>query len=205
MLKKTSLSIPFSRLVIYLMVLGLLPLVFVGYHFFSQKQQWNLVNQQIFSVREIAEGKIRKQHLNTLVREKFSDFDQFYLNHHLETLSFLRHEKESLEKVIQNPAFTGNEAIEKRHLFLTGPANRIQFTEGASQNGEGFVETIEIMSHPVEIDDQDLKEILNRIEGIRPGKPQLIISDFKLVRKALSGGNEVFETHLKLLKREYPK
>ncbi len=88
---------------------------------------------------------------------------------------------------------------------MTGPANRIQFTEGASQNGEGFVETIEIMSHPVEIDDQDLKEILNRIEGIRPGKPQLIISDFKLVRKALSGGNEVFETHLKLLKREYPK
>lgn len=205
MLKKLSLSIPFPRLIIYLMVLGLFPLLFVGYQFVSQKKQWNLVNQQILAVREMAEGKIRKQHLNTLVREKFSDFDQFYLNHHLETLSFLRHEKESLEKVIQNPAFTGNEAIEKRHLFLTGSANRMQFTEGTSQNAEGFVETVEILSHPVEIDHLDLKEILNRIEGVRPGKPQLIISDFKLVRKALSSGNEVFETHLKLLKREYLK
>ncbi len=117
MLKKTSLSIPFSRLVIYLMVLGLLPLVFVGYHFFSQKQQWNLVNQQIFSVREIAEGKIRKQHLNTLVREKFSDFDQFYLNHHLETLSFLRHEKESLEKVIQIRRLQGMKRSKKDIFF----------------------------------------------------------------------------------------
>ncbi|MCH9628120.1 MAG: hypothetical protein S4CHLAM2_17730 [Chlamydiales bacterium] len=202
-MKKMISSIPFSRLVIYLVVLGLLPLFFVGYTYTKQKNEWDFVARRIMSVRSLSEQKARKQSLNTIVRNKFSNTDPFYLDNQVASLSFLKKEREALDNLIQNPSFTGNEAAEKRHAFLSGEANQVQFTEGAVQSGEGVQERMVSLAHPVEVDTHDLKEILTRIEGNRPGKPQLLVSDFKLNKKAHPNGNEVYELSLKLLKREF--
>lgn len=202
-MKKLSQSIPLSRLALYIVLAGFLPLLFVGYFYTKEKNEWSAVADRIMAVHSLSEQKARKQSLNNALRKKYSDADYFYLDNQVETLSFLKKEREALESLFQNPSFTGNEAAEKRYAFLLGEANRLHFTEGSVQSGEGLQETIEIQAHPVEIDTQDLKEILVRLEGNRPGKPQLVITDFKLNKKAHPNGNQVFELNLKLLKREF--
>ncbi len=203
-MKKHVNNIPISRLVAYIIALCLLPLFFIGYFYIKQQSEWDEVLNKIAAVHSFSEHKARKQALNMAVRAKYSQADDFFLDNQVESLTLLRKEREALENLIQNPSFTGNEAAEKRYTFLAGEANRIQFTQGSVHTGEGGVqETAEILAHPVEANASDLKELLARIEGERPGKPQLLVTDFWLKRKAHSNGNEVFEINLKLLKREF--
>lgn len=204
-MKKNSLmsSIPFPRLIIYIVILSFLPLLFVGYRYTKKNQEWEAVQTQLLAVRRLSETKARKQYLNTLVRSNYSEADQLYIDNHLESLSFLKKEREALQKLLLNPTFTGNEAAEKRYAFLSSEANRFEFNQGSIQTAEGVQESNLMLAHPVEIDTQDLKEILTRIEGTRKGKPQLIITDLKLHKKAHRTGNEVFELNMKLLKREF--
>jgi hypothetical protein len=202
-MKKINSSIPLSRLVLYIVLAGFLPLFFIAYSYTKQKGEWDSINDRIMAVHSLSEQKARKQSVNNAVRKKYADADCFYLDNQLESLNFLKKEREALENLIQNPSFTGNEAAEKRYAFLLGDSNRLQFTEGSVQSGDGLQETTEILSHSVEVDTSDLKEILARLEGNRCGKPQLLITDFKLNKKAHLNGNQVFELNLKLLKREF--
>ncbi|MCC5832183.1 MAG: hypothetical protein JJU12_03980 [Chlamydiales bacterium] len=202
-MKKFAHSIPFSRLVLYIVLTGILPLFFTGYLYTREKNEWNAVADRIIEVHNLSEQKARKQSLNKAVRKKYRDADYLYLDNEIEPLLFLKKEREALENLIQTPSFTGNEGAERRYAFLLGEANRLRFTEGSVHSWEGVQETAEIQAHPVEVDTSDLKEILARIEGNRPGKPLLLITDFKLNKKAHPNGNQVFELNLKLLKREF--
>lgn len=203
MMNKLLQSIPFSRLVIYIVLLTLFPVFGIGFLYLKEKNTWNEVAEQILTVHSLSEQKARKQSMNTTVRKKYAKADDFYLDNQVETINFLKKEREALENLVQNPTFTGNELAERRYAFLSGEANRLQFTQGAVQGAEGVQETTVILAHPVEVDNQDLKELLMRVEGNRPKKPQLLITDFKLNKKAHSNGNEVFEVNMKLLKREF--
>lgn len=202
-LKKSISSLPLHSLLTFMIFLGFLPIVFMTLHFYQKGQEWNQVLEKIRKVHELSEAKVRKQYLNTIVRNTYSETDQFYLENQLESLSLLKKEKERLEQLLQNPTFTGNEIAEKRYSFISSNANRLSFMQGSPQSAENVHEVACILSHPVEIDTIDLKEILNRIEGNRKGKPQLIISDFRLNRKSHLNGNEVYELNLKLKKREF--
>ncbi len=202
-MKKLTDSIPFSRLLIYIALLGLMPLFVVGWHYTKEKAKWKTITERIMTIHSLSEKKARRQSLNTAVRTIHAKADSFYLDNQVESLKLLKKEREALENLIHNPSFTGNEATEKRYTFLNGEANRLKFTDGAILSGDGLQETIETQAHPVEVDTHDLKEILARVEGNRPGKPQLLITDFKLHKKAHSNGNQVFELNLKLLKREF--
>lgn len=202
-MKQKKLNLPLKRLLVYLVILGFLPIALALFNYTSKKREWEAVSQQIAQVQRFSETKVRKQFLNTTVRNAFMEADQFYLENHLEPLNFLKKEKETLENLLRSPAFTGNESAEKRFAFLLSKANRLQWVQGSTQAAEGIQEASCLLSHPVEIDAQDLKEILSRIEGNRKGKPQLIITDFKLNKKAHLSGNEVFELNMKLLKREF--
>jgi hypothetical protein len=202
-IKNPLTTLPLNRLLIYLMILGVLPLIFAGFHYAKKKKEWEEVSQQILRIHHISTTAARKQSLNTIVRRIYSEADQFYLENQLETMSFLKKEGETLQQLLKSPTFTGNEAAEKRYAYLTSHANQFEWIQGSVQTVEGIQECDTFLAHPVEIDALDLKEILLRIEGNRKGKPQLIITDFKLNKKALSSGNEVFELNMKLLKREF--
>ncbi len=202
-LKKLSLNLPFNRALIYLVVIGFLPLVFMVFHYTQKKREWDAVSEQINAIHHLSESKARKQYFNTIVRNAYSESDPLYLENQLEPLSFLKKERETLQQLLQSPTFTGNEAAEKRYAQLTSHANRLEFLQGSPQATEGIQETVCWLSHPVEIDSHDLKEILNRLEGKRKGKPQLLITDFKCHKKTLLSGNEVFELNIKLFKREF--
>jgi len=201
-MKKYFQSIPFSRLIIYLILAGCLPFFFIGYSYIKEKNAWNQVAHRILSMHTLVECNARKQSMNMAIRKKYAQTDHFYLDHQIESLRFLKKERTALERLMQNPSFTGNEVIEKRYAFLSGEANLLQFVEGTVQSGEDFQETLEKISHPVEVDTQDLKELLSRIENNQPGKPQLLVTDLNLKKKTFTSGNQVFELNLNLLKRE---
>jgi hypothetical protein len=203
MLKKHLNALPLNRLLIYLTLLGFLPLFFTVFHYSKKKNDWDGVAQQILNVQHFTANVARKQATNRAVRAIYRDAEQFYLENQLEPLVFLKKEKEALEHLLLSPTFTGNEAAEKRHAFLTSNSNRFEWIQGSLQASEGIEQADVLLAHSVEIDANDLKEILMRIEGSRKAKPQLIITDFKLNKKELSNGNEVFELNMKLLKREF--
>ena len=203
-------NIPKERLLLYIMLLGLLPILFAIFYFTSQQSEVKGIKTNIQELQQFALVREKKQATNIAVRNHFRDADHFYIDKHLETLVFLEPEIESLQKALSNKNVADDEAFKKRLEFLTGPGNNLSFSEGVVQSSPIFQEITETLVHPVEINTQDLQKILSRIEGVNigsyqpsPNRPQLIILDFKLDRKNVAEKNEVFQLNLKLLKREF--
>src|ERR1700722_8239428 len=201
--KKLIDKLPFDRLLIYLIIISFLPVIFSIFQYVQKNKEWEGVSEQILNIHHLSETQARKQFLNTVVRNAYLEADQFYFENQLESLCFLKKEKEVLEQLLKSPTFTGNEAAEKRYALITSQDNRFKWVQGSTQTADGIQEALCLLSRPVEIDAQDLKEILVRVEGNRKGKPQMIITDFKLNKRVHANGNEVFELNMKLLKREF--
>ena len=196
-------SIPPKRLLLYLMLAGLIPVIIAWLSFSSELDKVDILQNQAF-VRE------NKQASNMAVRSHFSEADHFYIDKNLETLSLLESEIESLKDTLNNPNFPDDDSIKRRIDVLTGGTNTMIFTEGIVQSTPVFQEVTETLVHPIEVNVSDIQHILCRIEGIAldgcvplPNRPQLIILDFKIDKKIVSEKNEVFMLNLKLLKREF--
>lgn len=203
-------NIPLNRLVIYLLAAGLLPVVFVMVHFFTNKNEIEELSDHLAMVQERIYTLKQKQALNTSARHEFCDVDHFYIDKQLENLTFREDEIASLKKLSSNPNFPDDDQVKKRLEFLSGKGNKLLFAEGVVQTSPSFQEVVESQVHPVEVDVKDMQQILARIEGIdigecQPGanRPQLIITDFKLEKKSGSANDEVFILNMKLLRREF--
>lgn len=203
-------NIPKSRLVTYLLVLGVIPFIFVFMNFMGKRAQINETQSLIENIKERAYLLDKRQSRNYAVREHFKDSDHYYLDKQLETLKFLEPEIEGLHKLESNKNYAGDENVKQRLEFLTGDANRLQFSEGNVQNYQWVQESTDTLIHPVEVNVSDLKRILSLIEGVDippytppPDRPHLIVTDFRIDKKEINPSNEVFALNLKLLKREY--
>ena len=202
--------IPPKRVLIYMMSAGLLPLLLVLMFFISSHNELNDLENHVDQVKQLALIREKKQAINMALRHHFRDADHFYIDKHLETLTFLENEIESLQKIANNKNYPEDEHIKKRLDHLSGTGNNMIFSEGVVQAFPLFQETTETLVHTVEVNSTDLQQILSRIEGVEIGsftplanRPQLIVLDFKLDRKTLNEKNEVFLLNLKLLKREF--
>lgn len=203
-------KVPQQRLLLYILIVGLLPVLIAFFHFFASLNQLNSLSNHIQYVSQMASHREKKQSINMAVRNNFREADHFYIDKYLENLGFLEPEVESLQKVVTNKSYPDDENIKKRLEFLTGSENDIIFTEGIVQSTPIFQETTETLVHPVEVNVNDIRAVLARIEGTQigeeipgPNRPQLIILDFKLEKKHLTERNDVFMLNLKLLKREF--
>lgn len=203
-------NIPKTRLLLYGMLAALLPFILVLLNVMSQSSGVSEMRRNVEEMQQLALIREKKQAVNMAVRNHYRDVDHFYIDKHLETLTFLEPEIEGLQKLINNKNFVGDENVKKRLELLTGPGNAMAFSEGVVQSSPVLQETVETLVHPVEVNSSDLQNILSRIEGIdigpfkpSPHRPQLIITDFKIDRKPVSEKNEVFSLNLKLLKREF--
>lgn len=203
-------SIPPKRLLIYLMLAGLIPIILSWFSFSSELSQVNELKQRIFNLEEEAFIREKKQASNIAIINHFSDADHFYIDKNLENLSLLEPEIESLKGMLNNSNFPDDDNIKKRLNTLTESANNLIFTEGIVQSTPNFQEVTETLVHPVEVSVRDIQQILCQVEGIAlngctpsPDRPQLIILDFKIDKKIVSEKNEVFLLNLKLLKREF--
>lgn len=203
-------NVPQQRLLLYIVLLGLLPVIGGAFYFNGKLTELNNLSNQIMYVEQLAATKENKQGLNQALRAHYKDADHFYIDKALENLCFLRPETESLKKVLQNKNFPEDENIKKRLTLLCSPDNALVFTEGVVQSTPIFQETTETLAHPVEVNGEDLRKLLAKIEGIQiggdvpdPNRPQLIVLDFKIDKKQVSERNDVFILNLKLLKREF--
>jgi len=202
--------IPQTRLLLYFMCLGLVPIAIVSVWFMSKEEKVHGLKVAIEEMQQKAVILEKKQAQNIAVRNHYKDVDHFYIDKYLETLTFLEPEVESLHKVTNNKNYVEDEQIKKRLEFLSGSNNTLVFSEGVVETAPSFQETTETLVHPVEINVSDLQNILAKVEGVDigsfhpgPNRPQLMILDFKLDKKSITEKNEVFTLNMKLLKREY--
>lgn len=205
-------SIPQSRLTAYIMIAGMLPLIFVVFNLLSKMGDIDHLDARIDEVSQQAFARERKQSLNMIVRRHYQDADHFYIDKQLETLSFLAPEIEMLQKLVNNKYFAGDETVKKRLEILSGKDNKLLFSESNVQKYPFFQETVVSLVRPVELNLEDLKKVLTLVEGVSIGsnqvpdhRPQLIVLDFKLDKKEATEKNDVFQLNLKLLKREFTK
>lgn len=203
-------KIPRNRLIIYVIVIGLLPLFFVILSLWGERGRLEHLKEQIELVEDKAALYERRQAINKAVIDHYQNADHFYIDKYLETLSFLEPEIEALQKIMNHKNFTGDTNITKRLDFLTGPSNSLIFTEGVVQSYPLYQETTETLAHSVEVNVGDVKKILARVEGVQigpykpgPNRPQLIVLEFRLDKKVQANENEIFNMNMKLLKREY--
>jgi hypothetical protein len=203
-------NIPLSRMILYLLCLGLLPFIFTIFLFISQKNDLEDLQYSLENIQEQAFIKERKQALNLAVRHHFRDADHFYIDKYLETIVFLEPEIEQLQKIVQDENFADDDRIKRRLELLTGQGNSLVFSEGVVQSFPLFQETAETLVHPVEVNALDIQKILARVEGVKIGgfspglqPPQLVVTEFKLDKKRVNDKNEVYLLNLKLIKREF--
>lgn len=203
-------NIPQSRIILYFLIAGMLPVLFAAFHFLTLTGEINDLRNYLELVEQQAFSREQKQAQNMAIRENYKEADHFYIDKNLETLDFLGPEEESLNVLVNNKYFAGDENVKKRLDLIGSEANSFLFTESNVQNYPYFQETTLSLVHPVEVNLSDLQHILALIEGESigsyqpaPGRPQLIITDFKIDKKEVSPNNEVFQLNMKLLKREF--
>ena len=203
-------KIPQNRALLYILIVALLPVLISSVYVMSRFKNLDNLNQEYDTLKETLLFKDQRQASNKKVRAYFKDADHFYIDKELETLSFLEPEIEVLQKIVSQKNFPDDEGIKKRLEFLMGSGNDLIFNEGVVQNYGPFQEVLETQAHPVEINVNDLKKILSRIEGIEiadneihRSRPQLLILDFKLDKKTSPDKNETYQLSMKLLKREF--
>lgn len=203
-------SIPTKRLIFYGLFLGILPLFFVLMNLTSQLNNLSEMDERIHTIQEQILILGQKQSVNIALMQSYKDADHFYIDKQLETIPLLESEIDALQKSIGNKNIAEDESVKKRYESLIGGENTLRFTEGVVQSSPFIQEVTETLIHPVEVDVEDLKEILAKVEGVQigpyapgPNRPQLIITDFKLEKKNVIDKNEVFQMNLKLLKREF--
>ncbi len=202
-LKSLWTLIPLPRVVLYLFIIGLIPVGYLVYDFSCSRKHHLALLSKIESVHASALQKKQKQALNLIVRQQYADSDPLFLERSLSHFKLLKKEKESLDTLLKNPAFIGSDEIEQRYHFLSSEKNRFRFSPSLPILQEGIQETEEPLSHPVEVDGKDLKEILYLIETKHPLQPQLLITDLQIQRKKNLFENEVFDLDFKILKREF--
>ncbi len=202
-------QIPKNRLIMYIALLGLLPLLLALYNFWLKNGELNDLSQQLEMTAQTILNYESRQSNNIAVRNYFKNSDHFYIDKHLEPLTFLKPEIEQLKKITQNKNFTSDKEIEKRLQFLKNE-NHMTFSEGVVESTPFFQEVTETLTKPIEVNTQDIQRILARIENQKisdeepqENPPQLLILDFKLDKKITPGKPDTFLLNLKLLKREF--
>lgn len=201
-------QMPQSRVLIYLAILGLLPIFFAIYRYNTDQtrmshlaDQFDTVQQQVFLLE-------KKQASNNLVRNYYQGADPFYIAKQVETLPLMDQERQTLEKLFLQVDVAPDPQVVKRLDELK--ANVLDFSEGAVQTYPFFREIPITQSRPVEVDKNDIEDVLSRLEGVDfgshqsgPNRPQMIITDFKIDRKTGTSGSQLYNLSMKLVKREY--
>lgn len=201
-------SLPQNRVLLYIFIFSLFPLALALFRHTSQVGQLNELEAKVNYLQQAAIQRERKQASNLNTRLFFQGADRFYIDKQVESLPLLENESESLIKLANRKEIAEDPRINRRLSTLNN--NTLIFSEGMVQTFPFFNEIPEALAHSVEVDLNDLKKILAKIEGVKigafepgPHRPQLIITDFRLDRKTAPEESDLYNLNLKLIKREY--
>lgn len=204
-------GISHTRMLIYCLFLGILPLVLVGSNYMMQQSKQDSLDYALSVAITASAAKNAREFQNKQVKAIYRDPDHFYIDKQIETITPLQGEIDALQKVLQRGFHVDEEQFRKRHQFLTNGQNAISIVEGSVKSYPGFQETQESLAHPIEADLNDIKMILSRVEGVPLEeqnqtllRPHLFITEMKMEKKK-GVSQELFVVDLKIVKREYLK
>ena len=201
-------QMPQHRILVYLGILGLLPIFFAIYQYHLGQSLMSGLEDQLDHVQQQVFLLDKKQSSNNLVREYYLGTDPFYTAKYVQTLPLLDEERQALDKLFLQVNVAPDPLVVKRLEEVK--ANALDFSEGAVQTYPFFREIPLTQSKPVEVDKHDIEHVLSLIEGVEigpyspgPNRPQVIITEFKLDRKTSTGGSQLYNLSMKLVKREF--
>ena len=188
--------IPKQRALVYLVV-GCLGVV--GCVGWCVSEKVKRVRRERMGVeRMLGEGRMKmaRQEGNRAVKAVFGGADHRYVDRELETVELLGGEREGLGRLLeQEPGLPSREVLGRLEAL---EGNRVRFAEEKVRQSGGVSEVEEKLARGVEVDMEDVKGLLERIEGVGEGRPQMVVTEFGLRRKG-----EVFEMEIRFVKREF--
>ncbi|MGE3953990.1 MAG: hypothetical protein AB7F31_02180 [Parachlamydiales bacterium] len=195
-------GIPIARLRIYLLLAGLLPLLVAGWFTYDRIGRMERIERELWDLGQKITLREARLAPNRRVREAHRGADHFWVDKELETYLPLKPELAALEQ-IESWGLPSREG-KRRLAHLQSKESRLLFIESARHQEGTMEEVVESTARPIEIDTEDLRTLLALLEGpSETPRPQTLITDFKLQRKNLAAGDELFTLDLKFLKREF--
>lgn len=181
--------------------LALIPAILLALHFFSKMQELDFLEERFHFLQKKFSLLNKDSGSHDIVIS-----DHFYIDKHLESLLFLEPEIKNLQALdLQNAA---SKEEQERLLFLKN-SNRLLFSEENVQRNTTHQEMFERQKEPIEINEEDLKKLLSRIEGVviesnspLSGRPHLLIQNMTLSKKAILPDQNVYTVNMQLIKRE---
>lgn len=175
-------------------------LITLGYCLSAQQKQGRLV-QAAFQLKKRQEWTASRDHLEKKLLHQLQIADRDYIEKELESLKFLNPEVKKIQALLHTDPT--NTTLIERLQFLESAQNLLLFREQNFQRLDGFQEVEVIQDHPVEMNRDDLKTLLTRIENQNFGNPpDLMIKKFELVKKPMSSTEETYLINLELTKFE---
>jgi len=183
---------------------GIIPLLALCVFIFQKNSQAKKYREQIENLHILARKNEQLLSKRQELMQRINHASDTYIADEIEGMQFLESEIKDLEAVLAAPALSENVLWQDRLQFLT-ERNRLLFTEEERKSSELFTESQWIQQEPVEMGDDDLKQLLSRLEGIfvayhKPGekRPDLFLSKFSMKNERRG----VWSVTLGFIKRE---
>ena len=188
----------------------LLPLLAVFFLLFNENTRIEEVEDRFFAAAEKGKAALDRKAKKERFLRLYSNADPYFLDHQIESLSFLETETRQIESWLKHPALLKKEPFEERLSFLQSGLNQLHFVEESLRTTNRIKETDEKLRHPVQMDENDLQKTLALIEDLQigndlplKGSPQLIVKELRAKKITTPLESEVFEVEIDLLKREF--
>ncbi|MBS0628701.1 MAG: hypothetical protein JSS30_00580 [Verrucomicrobia bacterium] len=176
------------------------------YHF-SAEQKLDRLTATAIQLKTRQTWTAERDRLEGKLQQQLKIADRDYIEKELESLQFLNLEAKRLQASLRSDPNSG--PITERLEFLSSAQNRLHFREQNFQRIKGYQEVDVIQDHPVEMNRDDLKKLLARIENKTigpfhpgPNPPDLLIKKFELIKKPMSSTEETYLINLELSKFE---
>ena len=186
------------------------PLLIASFFLYQEVLQYQELQERFLKASRKEQLAMERMGRKERFLHRYSQATPYFLDQTIESLPLLQKEKEQLKSLLNHPAFPESVAIKERLSFIE--ENRLAFKEEKIETSKQMKEVQEKQRHPVQMDENDLKQILALLEDVQIDEclpkihsPQILIKEFHLKKIETPLQQEVFEVEMDLIKREFSK
>jgi hypothetical protein len=197
---KNLLSFPHM---LWIAIIALLLLFAFSLCFFSwQKERIQDMEERVYTLCQKRKKKESRRLQEEKIFAKIHQSDPSYIKKNITSLSFLHPEKQRLKVFLSK--LESVDSWKKSASFLEPGENIAEFIPTQMQKNKNFTEKQWQQKKPIYLNEEDLKNLLLKIESpIEPGSPQIVITSFHLNKEIISEIQEnVYLLSLELLTRQ---
>jgi hypothetical protein len=167
-----------------LLLVFLLPLFSSFYAFISKKHKLaELEERALFLNAKNQKNELMQKREKQIVLQ-MKKADPHYIEKALQSLSFLEPEKQKWKIFLSQ--IEPSISMRERSRLLEGTGNKLEFVQQDLRREKNFTEIELSQTHPVELNEKDLKKVLSLLEGENIEQaPQILIKSFDLRKKTI--------------------